>query len=211
MTIQIVKIEEKLSGIYLLTNEITGKSYIGQSINVRSRLYTHRCGARKGRNDCPLLYHAIRKYGWDNFSCTILEAVDPALLDQREAYWVSLYNVVEDGYNMDQGGLHRQHSPERRDRIRKSRVGYKHSEETRKLISENSAIKGKQQSPEHLAKRTENRRQTMKLKGPQPSKIKGKIAYNDGTRTKYFTPGDDVPPEFKFGSMQQYKRQDNGS
>ena len=209
-------IEDKLSGIYCLKNEITGKRYVGQSINIRSRIYTHKSEASKGTETSSLLYNSIRKYGWENFSCEILEKVDTKKLDEREIYWIKFYDTVNIGYNLDEGGFHRLHSDERKKRIALSKIGFKHSEKTKRLISE--SIKGTKQSVEHIEKRKLSRKNTLSNR-PKPPKFflknseivkktrkkrlgykrpdqslfmknnnptKGKKAYNNGLKTFYF-------------------------
>lgn len=55
--------------VYKHTNKINNKVYIGQTMNVQDRW--SRQGSRyKG---CTYFFHAIKKYGWDNFLHEILE------------------------------------------------------------------------------------------------------------------------------------------
>lgn len=57
-----------ICGIYRITNKINGKSYIGQSVNIKNRWYVHKAT----KDDYPI-HRAIRKYGKNNFSWEILE------------------------------------------------------------------------------------------------------------------------------------------
>jgi len=74
-------------GIYKITNNITNKSYIGQSGRIENRLSSHKKIAydknHKQYND--ELYCDIRKYGIENFSFDILETFS---LDQLEEKWI---------------------------------------------------------------------------------------------------------------------------
>jgi group I intron endonuclease len=57
------------TGIYKITNSITGKCYIGQAVDIRARLMNHVSASKKNKH---VIYKAIRKYGIDNFDCRIL-------------------------------------------------------------------------------------------------------------------------------------------
>ena len=68
-----------ICGIYCVTNIITKKIYIGQSINIKKRWYEHKRG--KGN---IILGNSIKKYGLDNFKFEILELVNPYELTKPE-------------------------------------------------------------------------------------------------------------------------------
>lgn len=88
-------------GIYKITNQINGKCYIGQSINILQRWKQHRTNAAV-RTEA--LYLAFQKYGIENFSFEILEECSEEELDQKEQYYISYFNSYKNGYNMTQGG-----------------------------------------------------------------------------------------------------------
>lgn len=94
-------------GIYKITNNINGKSYIGQSVNIKKRFNAHKSAAfnPNGKNyDFPL-YKAIRKYGIDSFKFEILEECKECELDEREIYYISKYKThSKKGYNQNDGG-----------------------------------------------------------------------------------------------------------
>jgi group I intron endonuclease len=96
-------------GIYIITNKINNKSYIGQSINIEKRIKTHFWAAFK--ENLPSynyhIYQAIRKYGEDNFTWEILETIqedDPKKLDELEQFYIKKYDSFKHGYNMNEGG-----------------------------------------------------------------------------------------------------------
>lgn len=98
--------------IYCHTNKINGKKYIGQTHE-----YTKRCQPSNYKG-CTKLYNAILKYGWNNFSHQILE--DNLTLEQvneREEYYIQLYNTVENGYNIKSGGLNNIYTEESRKKM----------------------------------------------------------------------------------------------
>ncbi|WP_440972214.1 GIY-YIG nuclease family protein, partial [Megamonas funiformis] len=86
-------------GIYKITNKINNKIYIGQSVNIQQRFYTH-CSDALTKQDNNYFHNAIRKYGKENFT---MEEIDTAItqeeLNQKEQYWIKYYNSVEEGYN----------------------------------------------------------------------------------------------------------------
>lgn len=86
-------------GIYKITNTINGKTYIGQSSNIEERWKKH-----KYANDDFAIHKAMRKYGIENFTFSIVEECATEELNNREIYWINYYNSLEDGYNMIPGG-----------------------------------------------------------------------------------------------------------
>lgn len=58
--------------IYLVTNLVNRKVYVGQSNNFNNRKKRHKQRAENGQGDSDSFYNAIRKYGWDNFFWRIL-------------------------------------------------------------------------------------------------------------------------------------------
>ena len=119
-----------MQGIYKIECLVNGKVYIGQSIDLDSRLNGHRTGEH---NDC--LREDMKKYGLENFIFDILEEVARERLTEREQFFMDFYESLnpEKGYNK------RAADPAR-----------PLSEEHRRKISE--AMKGKKKSPEHIEK-----------------------------------------------------------
>ena len=87
--------------IYQITNIITSDFYIGKSNNPKVRFYKHKYNAINTKSQA-FLYRAMRKYGVDNFSFTILEEVEnQENLNCREVYWIE---KLSPRYNMTKGG-----------------------------------------------------------------------------------------------------------
>lgn len=107
--------------IYCFKNKINSKCYVGQTTNIKHRLYTHKRNSslyqqnkdEKGKY-CPKFYNAVLKYGWENFEFLILEEnIGKSDLDDREVYWGLKMDSVENGYNLKLGGQGNEiHSPE---------------------------------------------------------------------------------------------------
>lgn len=112
--------------IYIITNEVNNKQYIGQTKNkVDYRLTQHKYKALH-TNINNAIYNAIKKYGEDKFSIDTLIVCDDAMMDYYEKQSIEMYNTLSpNGYNLEAGGTR----------------GYVISDETRKKLSE--ASKGK--------------------------------------------------------------------
>lgn len=88
--------------IYKITNNINGKSYIGQTqLSLKKRWDEH---IRASKIYDYKFYRAIRKYGIECFSQEIIEEVPNKLLNEREIYWIAFYDTYKNGYNSTLGG-----------------------------------------------------------------------------------------------------------
>jgi hypothetical protein len=85
------------SGIYKITSP-SGKIYIGQSINLRSRYKLYR---RLASNIKPQIavYRSLLKYGFDVHNFDIIEECSEDKLNERERYWQDYYEVLKYGLN----------------------------------------------------------------------------------------------------------------
>ena len=76
----------KISGVYKITNIITGEFYIGSSKDIKQRWVSHRNPAAQKRQPNSKLYKAMAEFGLDNFKFEVLE--ETADLKKREQYWI---------------------------------------------------------------------------------------------------------------------------
>ena len=81
-------------GIYMITNKITKDFYIGQSKNLYNRFLNYFNTAYIKRSPNSIVGRAFLKYGYSNFSLTILEYCDKADLTSREQYYFDTLNPV---------------------------------------------------------------------------------------------------------------------
>lgn len=88
-------------GIYKITKISNGKSYIGQSNNIKRRFKEHQT---KGSSSRIPLDIAIQKYGINAFTYEIIEECPIEKLNEREKYWIKYYNTIDNGYNCLEGG-----------------------------------------------------------------------------------------------------------
>ena len=78
----------KISGVYKITNTITGDFYIGSSNSIKHRLSNHKCLSEWERQPNNPLYLDFQKYGLENFLFEIVEKTDN--LREREQYFIDL-------------------------------------------------------------------------------------------------------------------------
>ena len=89
--------------IYQITNNINGKIYVGKTnFPIEKRFKEHCKDAFRERNEKRPLYAAMRKYGTENFSISLLEETDNP--EEREVYWIESLGSFKKGYNATIGG-----------------------------------------------------------------------------------------------------------
>lgn len=150
---EINKSDKGKSGIYLITNLANNKVYVGQSIDLWTRInegYLQKLPKNKGHN--RYLQRSWIKYGEDNFKFEVIEYVEIDDLNERETFWIKRYQSCNNkfGYNMiPQGGSNRGQivSEETRKKISKankgknnSMYGKSHSEDVKQMISDLNSI-----------------------------------------------------------------------
>lgn len=89
--------------VYVHTNKIDGKRYVGITRQTAERRWGH--GSGYSRN--PKFYHAIQKYGWDNFTHeVVLSGLTQEEAEQEEVRLIKELKTSdrEFGYNLDNGG-----------------------------------------------------------------------------------------------------------
>ena len=185
-----VKTEERRWCVYMHTNKINNKVYVGitnQKPEVRWR------NGKGYQKDQSVFYRAIKKYRWDGFEHIIFaENLTESEANQMEMRLIALYKTnccryknPEYGYNMTDGGDgHKGWIPTEENRINMSNAqkGKKLSEEHKRKISQSE--KGKKISKEHKEKISqalkgrvfseETRKKISESKKGKPGNNKGK-------------------------------------
>lgn len=121
--------------IYLITNLLDGKKYVGQTTRTSEQRFKEHANCKTS-----LIGKAIRKYGVKNFSVKVLEECNTSeQLNEREKFWITQFDCkVPNGYNQTDGGHNGQvHTPEARAKISEANIRRKRkklSDETRKKI-----------------------------------------------------------------------------
>src|SRR5580658_7156322 len=108
-------------GIYRFLNKINGKSYVGSSTNLGTRLniyFSKKAMYSRLKTKKSIIYDALLRHGYDDFTLEILEYCNIDVLIEREQYYI---NHFKSEYNILKAA--------------NSRLGIKHSLETRILMS----------------------------------------------------------------------------
>ena len=91
-------------GIYSITHTISGKRYVGKSINIEARLIQHKSNLTsieyRPKAVNRHLYSAVQKYEWSAFHVEILESfgsVDPLVIAERELFWMDHFDTINRG------------------------------------------------------------------------------------------------------------------
>lgn len=122
--------------VYTITNTVTGKVYVGQTVRSPSKRWAqHLCAMRKGTLNNPYLLSAFKKYGEScfqfNIVCALKSSANVDDLNNMELFYIDWFNSLDRafGYNIRKGGHNGGHL----------------SDETKEKIG--SAHKGKTVSP----------------------------------------------------------------
>jgi len=120
-------------GIYKITSP-SGKVYIGQSVNIKSRIRSYKSNNCKSQT---AIYSSLVKYGFENHLFEVIEECETISLNERERYWQDFYDSTgKNGLNC-------------RATKHNDKSGY-FSEQTKLKMSESS--KNKKLSEEHKKK-----------------------------------------------------------
>lgn len=129
--------------IYLITNKVNGKIYIGQTIGkVNERFSDHCSSARTQPKKHNTVFHsAIRKYGQQSFNYqSICFCFSRESLNEAEISLIKTYDSINKkiGYNICEGGQYNIDiiwSDKAKEGARQRQLGKKHSEETKAKMS----------------------------------------------------------------------------
>jgi group I intron endonuclease len=140
--------------IYLITNKVTGKRYVGQTIStIEKRWSQHKCESKRKKTK-SILHDSIKKYGENSFEIKILVKCNNLKeMNYREDYCIKLFKTLApNGLNLKRGGENRTHTEESKKRMSVSqlKLNKKLTEEQKKRISD--CRKGKKLSLKHIEK-----------------------------------------------------------
>lgn len=129
--------DRTLGIIYKITSP-TGRIYVGQTWNLEKRITSYRRGGCKNQR---MIYNSIKKHGFDSH---IIDVIDMGRftqkeLDDMEIFWIdkvgSFFPDNKNGMNLTRGGRGNKGKKASAETIKKQRAR-RHSEETKKLLSE---------------------------------------------------------------------------
>lgn len=185
--------------IYLITNKVNNKIYIGKTSN-KIITYLNRLFWYIPKNSKRPIIRAIRKYGIENFECKVIDCFRTKKeLNEAEINYIEKYNSRNPkiGYNIAPGGeggiggpnfKDHKHSEETKQKMRNvdplkraNNKGRIFSEEWRKNIGKASSkrMKGQPKSDEH-------RQNISKARKGIPPGNKGKKLIIDENGRKYY-------------------------
>lgn len=141
--------------VYAIYNNVTGKMYVGSSVDTDRRFKKHICTLNNGSHHNKHIMAAWRKDGDESFDFIILENVTKRAIMEREQWWLDFYQAYnrDYGYNSAKNAtmpmLGVNHSEDTRRRMSTSRKGVAHTEEWSKKIGDSQ--KGRKLSSAQLA------------------------------------------------------------
>lgn len=155
----------KLIGVYLIKCKISNNFYVGSSVNIQHRFSVHKNELKKQVHHCIPLQNSWNKYGSENFEFIIIEFCIKEETLIREQYYIDTlkpeYNICLSSSAPMTGRKHKQEtiekfkkrkvksgtehylygkkmSEEHKKNVIASRIGHKHTAETRKKMSDTS-------------------------------------------------------------------------
>lgn len=138
--------------IYKIENLINNKIYIGSTINFKQRLKHHKYQLKNNIHHSRYLQNAWNKYGDENFKIEILEECVEEDILTKEQYYIdnlnSSYNILPLAYRtkgvkrsletrlkMRNSQLGKKFSKETIDKMRKSKTGVEHPDNSKRIKS----------------------------------------------------------------------------
>lgn len=173
--------------IYLITNNINGKRYVGKTQRGYLLRFQEHCNAKKNGFN-TYIGNAIDKYGKENFSIELLKTVDDDSWEYWEKYYIQEYKTLysQGGYNLTPGG---DANPMDIPEIREKHLNSCRTAEHREKISR--AVKGREVSVETRNKIRENNLKNL------DAVVSGLRKYNNSKKVRVgIIEGDDVIQEF---------------
>jgi group I intron endonuclease len=119
------------SGVYFIRNTENGKVYVGSSEDIRKRKNNHFSSLRGNRHHSAHLQSSFNKYGEECFEFQVLEYCMAGLLEAKEQWWI----IKLESQNREKGYNARLYVT--------SNKGLRHTDETKRKISENRKGRGR--------------------------------------------------------------------
>jgi group I intron endonuclease len=146
------------TGIYVITNTVNGKEYVGSTTKLHKRWGQHKTELKFNRHFNSLLQNAWNKYGESSFSYRIVENCDKDELLVREELWMIKLESHKKmgGYNLCEKPM-------------ASRLGCKASPETILKMSKSLSGTNHPMWGKHLKFSTKKKLRDLQLGIPKPN------------------------------------------
>ena len=141
--------------VYLITNKITGKQYVGQTTRTKEQRWKDHITWCTYSSRLCVIHKAINKYGKENFIIESLHTCETKKeMDFVEIFYIQFLNTkVPFGYNLtdggEGGGRGYHHTEEAKRVMRELKLGKKHTLEQN--VAQSQRTKGKKKTPEAIA------------------------------------------------------------
>ena len=91
--------------VYIIRCLVNDKVYVGQTLNLKHRINSHRCDLRKGRG-LQKLQADWNLYGEDNFVFEeIIQCETKKQSNELEKLYIKRFDSINNGYNTNPGGI----------------------------------------------------------------------------------------------------------
>jgi len=176
---------KKYGIVYIITNLINNKKYIGQTTqSLQHRWWTHYYYRL-----CPCLGKAIKKYGKKHFQirefCTCFNKHE---LDRQEIRLIQKFNTSSpNGYNLSSGGAYGKHAEESKKKIsraKKGKPGRKHSEEFKEYLRQINTGKIMSKEARHKVSQAQRGRKRSEAAKRHLSRINKGKKHSEQTKQK---------------------------
>ena len=131
---------EKISGIYKITNTITGDFYIGSSKDIKRRCAEHKKPSTWKRFPNNQLYKDMQKYGLDKFDFQVIAEVEEIFLKEKEQKFIETLKPTYNSNNAKGLDIERRKKYckeyEKSDKRKKCHKEYKKSKKYKKYQKE---------------------------------------------------------------------------
>ena len=104
----------KISGIYKITNTITGDFYIGSSKNIKQRWAHHKIPSMWKKCPNNPMYQDMQKYGVEKFVFEILTEVEPEELKEKEQQFIETLKPTYNNRNANGWDIERYKESQRK-------------------------------------------------------------------------------------------------
>lgn len=105
---EVLKIKNKISGVYMIHNLITDKYYIGESINIVQRIKNHYNNLWDNEHHNKDILGDMKKYGLYNFEIEIIHIIKERNLTNNEVKNIILY--LESAYYLKYKKIHKMYN-----------------------------------------------------------------------------------------------------